>query len=706
MKNRKSILNKCFAFLMLMVMGFGAMSFSKANTVKVCASSEIHNHDGWINWGDDEIEKTSLPTEAGSYYLSSDISLLETWSVPTGTSENVLVTNLCLNGHIIRYVGETELDKSLISLLKYGKLNLYDCETNVRHYFNKEASGLWVYAKDQSQPTDYYVDGGVITGAYKPLGGAILVSGSCEFNMYGGNIVGNIGRGGAAIRAINGSVFNMFGGLITGNLDDNSTSGRGGVFIAIDNFTIGGTAQVIDNVDAESNNFNLCLYRKLLNIGTGEYAPKEGVRVGVSYFGGSAPTIGQFTTNGTADYSTNFFSDNDSYKVFFNSDDKYLELKEKTIADILPAHFPTRTGDIPDNAWGNDNGATIYIYTTKLAFDGSAIPAGSFAKNLSDVVTASDGNYTCQGPNGNVNVTFNMSNGKLASIVVDGYVSPAGATELNGEFLGTIVHTWKDTHDKVEPTCLTAGHEAYYECDCGAYLSNSALTEEIPNLEVWLAEGGGGYIAPLGHNFGGKVTYTWNEETHECTASHKCQREGCTETQSELASIENGKVVYVKDFDATCTANEKGHYEATFTVQEFEKQTTSMFDVPNTAKGHNYGTPTYTWNEDYTKCTATATCSHGDSTITDEGTITIEDGYAVATFVDDIFEIQRVKLPEPTPEKSGLSGGTIAGIAVGSFVGLCLIAYVVMFFIWKKTEKALNFLVPSYKWINKKIFKK
>mgnify|MGYP003298702601 CR=1 FL=1 len=111
-------------------------------------------------------------------------------------------------------------------------------------------------------------------------------------------------------------------------------------------------------------------------------------------------------------------------------------------------------------------------------------------------------------------------------------------------------------------------------------------------------------------------------------------------------------------------------------------------------------------NKDYTKCTATATCSHGDSTITNEGTITIEDGYAVATFKDDIFETQRVKLPEPAPEKSGLSCGAIAGIAIGSFVGLCLIAYIVMFFIWKKTEKALKFLVPSYKWINKKIFKK
>ena len=225
-----------------------------------------------------------------------------------------------------------------------------------------------------------------------------------------------------------------------------------------------------------------------------------------------------------------------------------------TIADIIPTHFPIRiNSDMAENPWLNENGAKLYLISngtiTKLQFDGQSISAGGFAIEVSKEVTANNENYIYNYIDGycSATVTFYMLNGKLDSVNLINYSgSKESSTLFNGTYDGILVHKLKETHDKVEPTCLTAGHEAYYECDCGAYLSNSALTEEISDLDAWLAEGGDGYLAPLGHNFG-KVTYTWNEETHECTASHKCQRDGCTETQSELASIENGKVVYVKE---------------------------------------------------------------------------------------------------------------------------------------------------------------
>lgn len=65
------------------------------------------------------------------------------------------------------------------------------------------------------------------------------------------------------------------------------------------------------------------------------------------------------------------------------------------------------------------------------------------------------------------------------------------------------------------------------------------------------------------------------------------------------------------------------------------------------------------------------------------------------------------KIPALNPQgNKGLSGGAIVGIAVGSLVGVCLIAYIIMFFVWKKNEKAPKFLKPSFVWINKKIFRK
>ena len=90
----------------------------------------------------------------------------------------------------------------------------------------------------------------------------------------------------------------------------------------------------------------------------------------------------------------------------------------------------------------------------------------------------------------------------------------------------------------------------------------------------------------------------------------------------------------------------------------------------------------------------------GDAVLTEGGTFTADTTFAA--------EFKAVEVPpvDPEPEQKGLSGGAIAGIAVGSILIVCLILYIAMFFVWKKHDKALKFLIPSFKWINKKIFKK
>ena len=75
-----------------------------------------HTHDGvtFAAWED----ASSLPAEAGNYYLTADVSLSETWTVPAGE------TNLDLNGHTVTLSAES----GSVIMVSAGKtLSLYDC---------------------------------------------------------------------------------------------------------------------------------------------------------------------------------------------------------------------------------------------------------------------------------------------------------------------------------------------------------------------------------------------------------------------------------------------------------------------------------------------------------------------------------------------------------------------------------------------------
>lgn len=58
------------------------------------------------------------------------------------------------------------------------------------------------------------------------------------------------------------------------------------------------------------------------------------------------------------------------------------------------------------------------------------------------------------------------------------------------------------------------------------------------------------------------------------------------------------------------------------------------------------------------------------------------------------------KLNDGLVPARGLSAGGIVLFGVGGLVGACLIAYIVMFFVWKGTGKGLGFLVGSFEGIN------
>ena len=264
-------------------------------------------------------------------------------------------------------------------------------------------------------------------------------------------------------------------------------------------------------------------------------------------------------------------------------------------------------------------------------------------------------------------------------------------TALGHKFGGDVTYKWNDDTHECTATwgCVREGcHSTQSQTVQGVYVRDTdptCLTNEFGHFEAHFTIEGFEtqsteknsfevLYSALGHEFGGTVTYTWDETTHECTASWSCRHGGCAERETETV-----QGVYVKDSDATCLENEKGHYEATFTNSYFTKQSSEQVEVPDTALGHDYNI-TYTWNADCTQCTATRTCSRGDVVETIDATVTFEYGYSIAKFEDARYKTQSVKTPakekQVTDEEKNETLFTY--IFVGSCIGVTLIAAIMI----------------------------
>ena len=129
---------------------------------------------------------TSLPEEAGNYYLTKDVVLEKTWDVPV--VERFGCVNLCLNGHSIT-LSESSSDKNTIRVGKVGTytgLAISDCNGSGQGNGKiTGASEAGVYVSSTANTTWFYLYGGKITG-----------NGTGVYNlrdsvMYGGTITGN-----------------------------------------------------------------------------------------------------------------------------------------------------------------------------------------------------------------------------------------------------------------------------------------------------------------------------------------------------------------------------------------------------------------------------------------------------------------------------------------------------------------------------------
>ena len=192
--------------------------------------TESHEHDdlSFKKW----TSTASLPTSAGNYYLSADVTIGSRWNVPSGT------TNLDLNGHGITRTNASDTTGSVIQVGSGATLNLFDCGTETRYYTvaNPSVNGAGLgtitdestyNSADENARGTFkggYITGGVISGAADGnhlIGGGVNVD--CgSFTMNGGTIIGNktcINAGGVKVKGA-GASFTMNGGAILANYND------------------------------------------------------------------------------------------------------------------------------------------------------------------------------------------------------------------------------------------------------------------------------------------------------------------------------------------------------------------------------------------------------------------------------------------------------------------------------------------------------
>ncbi|MCM1309030.1 MAG: hypothetical protein NC223_10570, partial [Butyrivibrio sp.] len=201
---------KIIALLTALSMAAQFCAYAPVSTIAAENQSGVcicDNHDGWTRWSNN----VSLPTDEGSYYLTENVSLKDTYTLPSDV-------RICLNGHTI--YGH---DGSAISIPEDTTLDLCDC-TGEGHIESDSADG--VIAIQNNGTLNMY--GGSICN--NKSGSGVYNRG--VFNMYGGKIHNNEApQKGGGVR--NAGDFTMYGGEISENKQtgDYEGCGGGGVFV-------------------------------------------------------------------------------------------------------------------------------------------------------------------------------------------------------------------------------------------------------------------------------------------------------------------------------------------------------------------------------------------------------------------------------------------------------------------------------------------
>lgn len=155
---------------------------------------------------------------------------------------------------------------------------------------------------------------------------------------------------------------------------------------------------------------------------------------------------------------------------------------------------------------------------------------------------------------------------------------------------------------------------------------------------------------PLGEHDYGNPSYIWNDDTHECTGTRICKNNS-SHTDSETVTA-----LYQVITDSTFESTGLGRYTATFTGSAYETQ---YKDVVIPKKEYTWNEPTYEWNSDNTKCTATRIAKEDSShieteTVTATHTTTLDETCTTkgtetytAVFTNSAFSTQTKNIDRP-----------------------------------------------------------
>ena len=144
----------------------------------------------------------------------------------------------------------------------------------------------------------------------------------------------------------------------------------------------------------------------------------------------------------------------------------------------------------------------------------------------------------------------------------------------------------KITSETVDATCTTEGTITY---TASVKLAGKTYTDtKVVNNKA------------IGHKYGAPV-FTWSDDYSTAKATFTCENDNAHVLVKEC-------VVAAKSVEATCTKAGKTVYTATV---EFEgKIYTDSKETEIKAIGHKYGTPVFTWSDDYSTANATFTCEN------------------------------------------------------------------------------------------------